>query len=304
LGSGRRADLRLRGSSIEQQAILSFQQPQIRPLPVDSYLTFSALQKRDVSFDSRRFNLSYQYSHPFGGHSWGMLRYNFKKVVVFNSQVSEAELGREDAPCNLSTFSVAFVNDSRDSYLDPTKGFFSSTNFGVTTKVLLGSSDYVSFFTQNSYYHRIPGSLQLAASLRFGLARPYGGDESLPISERFFAGGGSSLRGFDTDYAGPLDAVTHKPVGGNALAIGSMELRIPFFRFIHIAGFYDTGNVFRTVSDIQLSGFSHTVGLGLRIKTPFGPLRADFGHNLNLSPDLVNLGLGRNHFFITVGPPF
>jgi outer membrane protein insertion porin family len=303
-GSGRRADLRLRGSSVEQGAILSFQQPQIRPLPVDSYLTFSALQRSEVSFDSRRFNLSYQYSHPFGGHSWGMLRYNFNNVRIFNLRVSESEIGREDTPRNLSTFSVAFVNDSRDNYLDPAKGFFSSTDFGVTSK-LLGSNDYVSFFTQNSYYHSIPGSLLMAASVRFGAAHPYGGDQSLPISERFFAGGGSSLRGFDTDYAGPLDPETHMPLGGNALAIGSMEIRIPFFRFIHLAGFYDTGNVFRTVGDLRLSGFSHSVGLGLRIKTPFGPLRADYGINLNLSPEQrKNQGLNRNHFFITVGPPF
>jgi outer membrane protein insertion porin family len=303
-GSGRRADLRLRGSSVEQEAILSFQQPQIRPLPVDTYLTFSALQKQDVSFDSTRFNLSYQYSHPFGGHSWGMLRYNFDNVRIFNLQVSESEIGREDTPRNLSTFSVAFVNDTRDNFLDPSKGFFSSTDFGVTTK-LLGSNDYVSFFTQNSYFRPIPGSLQLAVSVRFGAAHPYGGDQALPISERFFAGGGSSLRGFDTDYAGPLDPTTNKPLGGNALAIGSMEIRIPFFRSIHLAGFYDTGNVFATISDFQLSGFSHTVGLGLRIKTPFGPLRADYGINLSLSPEQRNnQGLSRNHFFITVGPPF
>jgi outer membrane protein insertion porin family len=302
-GSGRRADLRLRGSSIEQEAILSFQQPQIRPLPVDSYLTFSWLQRTDVSFDSRRFNLSYQYSHPFGSHNWGMLRYNFNNVRIFNLRVSESTIGREDTPRNLSTFSVAFVNDTRDNYLDPAKGFFSSTDFGVTTK-LLGSNDYFSFFTQNSYYRKIPGSLLMAVSVRLGAAHPFGGDQSIPISERFFAGGGSSLRGFDTDYAGPLDPTTNKPLGGNALAIGSMEIRIPFFRFIHLAGFYDTGNVFPTVSDLRLSGFSHTVGLGLRIKTPFGPLRADYGFNLNLSPDLRNQGFGRNHFFVTVGPPF
>jgi outer membrane translocation and assembly module TamA len=81
-------------------------------------------------------------------------------------------------------------------------------------------------------------------------------------------------------------------------------MRIPVFRFIHLAGFYDTGNVFAKVSDINLSGFSHTLGAGLRIKTPFGPLRADYGYNLNLSPDLRSRGLKPGHFFITVGPPF
>jgi len=270
---------------------------------VDSYFTFSVLQRRDVSFDSRRFNLSYQFSHPFDAHTWGMLRYNFKNVRVFNSLVPISELGREDEPVNLSTFSIAFVRDSRDDFLDPTKGFFSSTDLGITTK-LLGDNDYVSFFSQNSYYHSLPKSFLLATSVRLGMAHPYGGDLVLPISERFFAGGGSSLRGFDTDYAGPLDAQSNKPVGGNMLFSGSLEIRIPFFRLIHLASFYDTGNVFRTISDMAFSDFSNTLGVGLRVKTPFGPLRADYGYNLNLSSDLQQRGLTRGHLFITIGPPF
>ena len=79
LGLARRAQFRIRGSSIEQQAIFTLQQPQFRPIPVDSNFTFSFQNKQDVSYDSRRFNISYQFSHPFGGHAWGMLRYQFQK---------------------------------------------------------------------------------------------------------------------------------------------------------------------------------------------------------------------------------
>ena len=144
----------------------------------------------------------------------------------------------------------------------------------------------------------------LAASVRIGAAHSLEQDPDLPISERFFAGGGSSLRGFDTDYAGPIYPGTNTPSGGNALIVASTEIRIPLFRFLHLAGFYDTGNVFRTISDIGFGGFSHTLGGGLRIKTPFGPLRADYGYNLNLSRNLQQQGLTRGHLFITVGPPF
>jgi outer membrane protein insertion porin family len=303
LGLARRAQIRIRGSSIEQQALLSLQQPQFRDVPVDSYLTFSAGHKKEVSFDSRRFSASYQFSHPFADHSWGMLRYNFRNVRILNPQIPESSLGREDSPRNFSTFSAAFVNDSRDEFLDPTKGFFSSTDFGFTPR-FLSSQSFVTFFSQNSYYRRLPKSFQLAASVRLGAGHSLEKGPDLPISERFFAGGSSSIRGFDTDYAGPLDPSTNKPLGGNALFVGSMEIRFPVFRFIHFAGFYDTGNVFRTLSDIGLNGFSHTLGGGLRIKTPFGPLRADYGYNMNLSSDLRRRGLNPGHLFITVGPPF
>jgi outer membrane protein assembly complex protein YaeT len=303
LGLGRRADLRLRGSSIEQQALLSLRDPQFRPLQVDSFFSFSILQRKDVSFDSRRFSLSYQFSRPFNSHTWGMLRYNFKNVRISNLQVKSSELNRDDSPRNLSTFSAALVRDTRDDYLDPTQGIFSSTDFGVTTK-LLGSNDYVTFFSQNSFYRKLPKALLMAGSVRFGAAQPFGGDLYLPISERYFAGGASSLRGFETDYAGPLDPVTYKPVGGNALVVGSMELRVPLFRFLHLASFYDAGNVFSRIQDIHFPDFSHTVGLGLRVKTPFGPLRADYGYNLNLPGELRKRGFDRGHLFITIGPPF
>ena len=302
LGMARRADIRLRGSSIEQQAVFSIRQAQFRPLPVDSYVSLSASYRQDVSFDIRRLGASYQYSYPFSGHSWGLFRYDFQNVRPLHLQISDPEYERDDTPRNLSTFSIAYVNDSRDNYLDPEKGFFSSTDFGVTTS-RLGDNDYISFFTQNSYYRKLPKSLMAAISLRFGVSHPYSGS-NVPISERFFAGGGSSLRGFDTDYAGPLDDTTGKPLGGNALLIGSLELRRPILSFVHLAGFYDAGNVFPTLSDIVFSDFSHTVGTGLRIKTPFGPLRIDYGYNLNLPPELQQRGLTRGHLFITVGPPF
>lgn len=302
LGSTRRAEIRFRGSSVEQQAVFSLRKPKYRPLPVDSYFSFSALHSSDVSFDSRRFNVAYQYSNPFGTHSWGLLRYSFKNVRLSNLQVSPSELGREDTPVNLTTFSIAYVNDTRDNHLDPERGFFTSTDLGITTKP--GSNNYVSFYSQNSYYQKLPQSLMTAFSVRIGLSHPFAGDVELPISERFFAGGGSSLRGFDTDYAGPLDPVTNKPVGGNALIIGSAELRIPLLRFVHLAGFYDVGNVFQSPSNIRLPDFSHTIGMGLRIKTPFGPLRADYGYNANLPLDLQQRGLKRGHLFITIGQPF
>jgi outer membrane protein insertion porin family len=322
LGLARRADIRLRGSSKAQEAVFNLRQTQFHPLPVDSYLSFSASYRQQDYGDIRRLSASYQFSRPINNHSWAMFRYNFKNVHVISDKsivgptggTPGEDLEREDTPVNLSTFSVAYINDSRDNYLDPTVGFFSSSEFGVTSKIL-GEKDYVSFFTQNSYFRKLPKSFMAAASLRIGLIHPYGGSD-VPISERYFAGGASSLRGFDTDFAGPLDVKqisesesVFTPKGGNALFIASVELRRPVLSFLHLAGFYDTGNVFETIQDFRLTGFSHTLGAGLRIKTPLGPLRLDYGYNLNLDSSLEYpgqsiQGLDRGHFFLTVGPPF
>src|SRR5690606_27277520 len=125
----------------------------------------------------------------------------------------------------------------------------------------------------------------------------------LPISERFFAGGANTLRGFDFESAGPRYVVVPSgifrdsngdpvylepfsiPFGGNALAVVNLEARIPVTKSIRVVPFYDGGNVFTKFKDIFNPAdappnntnlhtlralWTHSVGLGLRLKTPIG----------------------------------
>ena len=150
----------------------------------------------------------------------------------------------------------------------------------------------------------------------------------LPISERFFAGGANNLRGFDFEQAGPrvvvkptgrflnsngeqvfLDPFTI-PFGGNALAVVNLEARIPLTKSVRAVPFYDGGNVFRRVGDIfkrpeapandvalqnQRATWTHTVGLGLRIKTPVGgEFGIDYGRLLNPPSFLIPQTVGPN----------
>jgi translocation and assembly module TamA len=308
LGLGQSANIRFRGSVLEQAGVLSFKQPQIRFLPVDSYLTFSGSSQKQISFDETRFDLSYQYSRPLNDHAWNMLRYTLANVRVSNEP---PDLAREERPRNLSTFSAFYVNDTRDNYtdpnaryLDPQKGFFTSTDVGFTVNHGDGGY-YLSLYSQNSFYRRLLGHLLMASSFRLGLLGPIGGDRSIPpgrripISERFFAGGGASLRGFGTDLAGPLGS-NNEPVGGNALLIGNLELRVPLVSRTEIAVFYDGGNVFHPIGFQQFrEQYTNSVGIGLRYITPVGPVRIDLGHNLNGIP-----GIKATQIFITLGQAF
>ncbi|MGE3465862.1 MAG: POTRA domain-containing protein, partial [Pyrinomonadaceae bacterium] len=148
----------------------------------------------------------------------------------------------------------------------------------------------------------------------------------LPISERFSAGGANTLRGFDFEEAGPrvviipegtfrdsngepvtLDPFTI-PFGGNALAVVNIEARIPISKTVRAVPFYDGGNVFRSAGDIfkrptvapgdiagsnQRAIFTHSVGLGLRIKTPVGgEFGVDYGFLLNPPTFLIPQPMG------------
>ena len=145
----------------------------------------------------------------------------------------------------------------------------------------------------------------------------------IPLPERFFMGGSESHRGFSINQAGPRDPSTGYPIGGNALFFNSFELRLPLTeRRLGFALFHDAGNVFSTVrkmrllkvtqsSPADLDYASHAVGMGVRYKTPVGPVRFDVGYNLN--PPRYNLEnngvpevqrLSQFQFFLSLGQTF
>lgn len=175
-------------------------------------------------------------------------------------------------------------------------------DFSLAGKQIGSSASFARIFLQNSTYYTLTKWLVLARGTRFGVQQTLGNTLSadIPLPERFFAGGGTSLRGFGFNQAGPRDPVTGFPVGGQAMLVFNQELRFPL-RLPKIgsklggAVFYDAGNVFSSVETItlhsapsidsqasgQLSYLSHTVGFGFRYNTPVGPVRVDLSYQIN-----------------------
>jgi outer membrane protein insertion porin family len=113
----------------------------------------------------------------------------------------------------------------------------------------------------------------LASGARVGAARGFGQD--LIPSEKFFAGGGTTVRGFAEDGLGRQDSLG--AVGGNAMVIVNQEVRFPVYRWLRGVGFFDAGNVFASATDLSLTALEAGAGVGLRIDSPFALLRVDYG---------------------------
>ena len=107
--------------------------------------------------------------------------------------------------------------------------------------------------------------------------------EDLPASERFFAGGDTTIRGFALDTVGAPDTITPRgfPTGGNAVLIMNGELRVPVWKEFGAAVFVDGGNVFRRVTQFDIGELRGSVGFGVRYRSPIGPVRVDLGFKLD-----------------------
>ncbi len=184
--------------------------------------------------------------------------------------------------------------DRRNDPFDPSHGWFTSGNLELSRPGLGSDISFLKTFIQQFQFFPIGHGTVLASAARVGLARTYR-DETLIPSERFFAGGATSVRGYKDDDLGPR-SIFDDADGGAALLIGNGELRFPIYKWLRGVGFIDVGNVYPSVTDMFHSRVQAGAGGGIRVGTPVGILRLDFGRPLNPrsfdSPWTVHFGLG------------
>ncbi|MGE5324566.1 MAG: POTRA domain-containing protein [Actinomycetota bacterium] len=242
------------------------------------------------------------------------IRYNFSHTNLSNLLIPDLVLP-SDQNVRLSTLSGSFIRDTRDNPLDAHRGIYESFQVDLNPSALGSNTNFARFLGQTAYYKQIfSQSVVWANSVRLGLEQSFSGAH-IPLSESFFSGGGSTLRGFPLNGAGPQRSVPvcsnpadvstcsqiSVPVGGPQLLILNTELRFPTSLLSNLGGvvFYDGGNVFTSIGLGDISAYSNTVGFGVRYATPVGPIRFDIGRNLNP----VN-GVSPWQYFITLGQAF
>lgn len=319
--------LKLRGSTLQGRALLGYSSPNTFASPNFSFQATAYFEKtRDINtFDETRYEGSVQLTEQASPRTTLLYRYSFRKILVSDLKILPEEIPLFQQPTLVSQFGISWVRDTRDNPADASKGTLNSADFGIADTYLGSSASFTRFLYQNSSYYPIKRRFSFARSIRFGVLNPYRDTVSLtfpaptgpqlprliPLPERFFAGGGTSLRGFALNQAGPRDATTGFPVGGQAMLVLNQEFRFPmrlpyFGTSLGGALFYDGGNVYSRATRIsfraslpkptfdnsatpqcltncsnELNYFAHTVGLGLRYATPVGPVRIDLGYQIN-----------------------
>jgi len=241
-----------------------------------------------------------------------LYRFTYRRVRATDIVVSTNLIPLYSRPVRVGMPSLTYIRDRRDDPIESHHGSYNTFDTGVASGVFGSEAAFGRFNGQNSTYRQFHAKRWVfARNTRVGVAAPFGDTKQLPLPERFFAGGGISHRGFAINQAGPRDLTTGQPLGGNAVFVNSLELRTPpiVMPFIgdnmSLALFHDMGNVFNNVSDMlqsvarfkqphkelctdaatasqcEFNYVSHAMGLGVRYRTPVGPVRLDFGYNLN-----------------------
>ncbi|MGE5205588.1 MAG: POTRA domain-containing protein [Chlamydiota bacterium] len=272
-------------------------------------------------FTSRQFNTGLQFQRPLNADQTNnlFLRYTFSETGLTRLLIPDL-VPASDQHVRLSTLSASFIRDTRDNPLDAHKGIYETYELGFNPSALGSNFSFARLMMQTAYYKDIFRGIIWANSLRIGLEQPFG-NSHVPLSEKFFSGGVSTLRGFPLNGAGPQQTIPAcgtpgvastcslitVPTGGDQLFLINSEFRIPInydLPLVHknlgVVPFYDGGNVYQKIGFHDFgANYTNSVGIGLRYKTPVGPIRIDVGHNLNSVP-----GIKPTQFFITIGQAF
>jgi outer membrane protein assembly factor BamA/autotransporter translocation and assembly factor TamB len=311
LGGARVVGLQARYDRQLRDGRVYFHQPLLRRLPVETTGTVYFREDRSPpteltrAFTASRKGASVQQEIRLRDAyvwSWGY-RYERARTLepVAGVIVGDAQ--------TVSPLTSTITRDTRDEALDAAKGSFLSQAIAFSPGWLGSDVPYVRYYGQ--YFHYFPlqppkrkpytneilrPRLVFATGVRLGLARGIGSE--VPRTERFFAGGSVTLRGFAHNAVGPIGP-DHIPTGGNALIVINNELRAPLVSIVDGVVFADIGNVFPSINDFSLTTLRQSVGVGIRLRTPWFLIRGDYGVVLDPRP-----GERRNRAYVSIGQAF
>jgi outer membrane protein insertion porin family len=181
----------------------------------------------------------------------------------------------------LSALSFDIERNTADNILNARRGYFLSGHLEQAGRWMWGSFNYFSVAAEGRHYLAIGDRMVVANRLRGGTIDPAGNlDDNVPFHKRYFLGGATSLRGWGRFEVSPLSG-SGLPIGGLSVLEGSAELRMPAWGKLGLVAFFDYGNVWDEGWTFDLNDLRYDVGPGLRYMSPIGPVRFDFGYQLN-----------------------
>jgi outer membrane protein insertion porin family len=287
----------------EYRVLGTYREPKLFNTPADMLLTGILDQAIRSSFNFQTREVRAEVGGHLTPRSSVAGRYSFQHTKLFDQRFTPEEeplIDRVFPQVRLSKFSNSVIRDTRDDLLDPSRGLFLALNSDVSARVIGSEVGFIKTFGQAFEYYRLPLRRRIifATAERIGLAHGFPRTvqsvdangatvtqtvQDLPASERFFAGGDTTVRGFSLDRLGTVetvDPITGFPKGGNGEVVLNAELRIDVLKRFTAVTFLDAGNIFPNASDLSVTDLRPAAGFGVHYRSPIGPIRVELGFNL------------------------
>jgi len=275
-GGARRLSLYLKHSALEPYHVsLRFTQPGF-VVPMTSLIINPYIRRQDEpGYQVDRRGAGISILHEITQRIDASLAYVYEQVE--QDTTGFAESGREyniDSDFyNKSSIIPGLKRDTSLPLFYPETGSFSSATYKISGLGFGSDYAYTRLFIDLRWYARIPVSV-FAFRVKFGAIRSYDESGYIPVEDRFYAGGSSSVRGWPRQELGPKDDLGN-PTGGNSLFEASSEFRFHLGKNIGLVAFLDCGNVWLETHTYKFDDLAYSIGTGLRYRTPIGPLRFD-----------------------------
>jgi outer membrane protein insertion porin family len=286
-GMHRQASIRTDLSALEKRFTVSYYEPWF----IEKDLAFKALllyedrkekniETGEIRYRIKRNTASAGIEKKLSETIKSEFYYDFSVVKTIDVQ-PDIILSKEDTgTLIISGLRSGLIYDTRDNPFEPKRGVLAGLSFKFASALLFSETDFAKLSIYANKYQSLSKRVVLALSLRGGVAQGFRDTRELPIVERFFLGGRTTVRGYEQDTIGPK-GVDGTPTGGNTFAMGNLEFRINVGKGFGVVAFFDAGNVWKKAEDMDITTLKYTTGLGLRYNTPVGPFRVDYGHKLD-----------------------
>ena len=296
-GRGQEAFLRFRIGAESRLGLVGFTEPYLFDIPLRAGFDIYDRVREYEDFTEERLGGDIRASYPLTEYLTLSGLYRLEEVDITDiSEFASEDLKKEEGTKLNSVVEFGLIRDSRDNIFEPNRGSRNSLEFSFAG--LGGDTEFYKFVAESSWFIPLPVfNLVWAVRGLVGLVEGYGGQE-VPIFERFFLGGATTLRGQGTREVSPRDAAGER-IGGDKELLFSTELLIPIFPRFRVALFFDAGNAYGFGTDFDPTDLRLGAGAGVRFFSPLGPLRLDLGYNLDREPGEKEFQV---HF--TVGSPF
>ncbi|MFC1729114.1 outer membrane protein assembly factor BamA [candidate division KSB1 bacterium] len=280
-GSARKIAFTTKISSILYNFDIAYTEPWIFNIPMNLDVNIFKEKREEPAYDVNRQGLNMVTGKDLTDHKKVTTAYKLERALLSNIRTSEIP---GEATFDISSLKLSFIHDSRSNLFNPVQGSYVEISNELGISFRASTREFYRAEGRVKNFVSLTPSMVLASALEIGYMDTKGGLLQIPLHERFYAGGPNTIRGLAYRSAGKIDA-SNQPVGGTfKLVINLVELRY-FYKILGGVLFLDAGNVWESRSQIDINDIHKTAGAGLRVNTPIGLMRLDYGFNLNKRPN-------------------